>query len=858
MAEGLRYVMDQMNWYLSLTNVVLRQKWTGDAALQEHQGQAKEQAATLFTCLLKFEMECACRAYVTHPVVRVLKDMVLADDWGQKLTDIQALEQKFAPRVQQYVTNTMVEYQRQTAYGINSVANGINSMEVILGRLRDDMAQAAEKTENSEVGKRNKDAQQLVSKFGSTTYVDQLNFNPKRQEGTCKWFERHHLYTSWVKASENKLLLVTAEPGCGKSVLARFLIEDGLRAHCPDALILYFFFKDNTDQNDLAKALKAILHQCFESCPDVMLTVDDKVRTMSKETLKDCSKLWGLFEEICQTLQQKIVFCVLDALDECQAQGRGTLITFLESHFSKSGSVRFLVTSRPYSFIVQRFRKFSANVVSLEGDGKEEKDALQTEIEIVFNWKINELVRVKKLQGQPAELLRERLKDKGKGQKTYLWAELVFKLLEGKSPPNTHAWLKLVDDLPTGVPEAYERLLSKVSDDDYDNVRTLLHIVFISMQPLSLTAANTAVFIQGRYSLKSLDDLGLDDESFGAWVKDTCGFFITEYDDRLFFIHQTAKDFLSARNLTKRDAKPGRGKQPAASQQVTRRPQKKVRQWKSSIRGETEAHFFMSESCLASLNQALEIGGEAAAGRPAANPALLSLREQLGQRLARQTEFFIYSSNWWLHHFAKAQISALNTQAHGVDASSGEEAARHYKLLKACHALIACQSTRSSLPDFELASRSALNIVRDFTTAQLPLGVEITDLMDQCLAWCSRDFPRPSFRCSSIVYATTFNIPGVLDIALAEGLNRWPETSDKERCDHSFETERFLGFFIAVARKASECARLFVEFEERLGVDVQAKFKLLILTAQKLKGGCSEDILQLLSRHPEALARAGF
>lgn len=55
-------------------------------------------------------------------------------------------------------------------------------------------------------------------------------------------------------------LWVTADPGCGKSVLSKSLIDDELRS-TSSSVTAYFFFKDdNDDQRKAAMALCALLH----------------------------------------------------------------------------------------------------------------------------------------------------------------------------------------------------------------------------------------------------------------------------------------------------------------------------------------------------------------------------------------------------------------------------------------------------------------------------------------------------------------------------------------------------------------------------------------------------------------------
>jgi hypothetical protein len=48
-----------------------------------------------------------------------------------------------------------------------------------------------------------------------------------RVEGTCMWFLEHEQFQEWLKLDSGPLL-VSADPGCGKSVLAKYLIGNHL------------------------------------------------------------------------------------------------------------------------------------------------------------------------------------------------------------------------------------------------------------------------------------------------------------------------------------------------------------------------------------------------------------------------------------------------------------------------------------------------------------------------------------------------------------------------------------------------------------------------------------------------------
>lgn len=69
--------------------------------------------------------------------------------------------------------------------------------------------------------------QGLVGSFNTTDYNRQMELNPIRVQGTCEWFCHHEIFKQWLR-TDARLLLVSADPGCGKSTLARYLIEDVL------------------------------------------------------------------------------------------------------------------------------------------------------------------------------------------------------------------------------------------------------------------------------------------------------------------------------------------------------------------------------------------------------------------------------------------------------------------------------------------------------------------------------------------------------------------------------------------------------------------------------------------------------
>ncbi|RPA90621.1 hypothetical protein L873DRAFT_1635886, partial [Choiromyces venosus 120613-1] len=61
-------------------------------------------------------------------------------------------------------------------------------------------------------------------------------------EGTCTWVTEHQKYKDWWEKETSCLLWLSADPGCGKSVTASYLVT--YLKNKQNTIVCYFFFKD--------------------------------------------------------------------------------------------------------------------------------------------------------------------------------------------------------------------------------------------------------------------------------------------------------------------------------------------------------------------------------------------------------------------------------------------------------------------------------------------------------------------------------------------------------------------------------------------------------------------------------------
>ena len=199
------------------------------------------------------------------------------------------------------------------------------------------------------------DESRCLQALYTTTYEEFKSRNPDRVEGTCEWFLKSGKYQAWERNESSDLLWVTADPGCGKSVLAKSLIDNELRNPLK-SITCYFFFKDDSaDQKSAVKAVSALLHQVLARCKNHQMlrkAVEiHKARGQSMNMSFDL--LWELLLDVARDYESGQIFLVIDALDECENSGRESIIRGLNSFCSeegKAGRIKFLIepTIFPY------------------------------------------------------------------------------------------------------------------------------------------------------------------------------------------------------------------------------------------------------------------------------------------------------------------------------------------------------------------------------------------------------------------------------------------------------------------------------------------------------------------------------
>jgi len=393
------------------------------------------------------------------------------------------------------------------------------------------------------------DEMQCLRSLYTSDYESHKRRNPDRVAGTLEWFLHHAKYQHWRQEQKSSLLWVSADPGCGKSVLASFLVDELNSPQSQEELsgtVCYFFFKDDDEkQSNATFALSALLHQLFKTkTPCMKKHAMEEFRSKGEKFTEGLDTLWNIFTAATTDPDCGNVICIIDGLDECESSTQEKLIKYLVRMFTPAEGIecntnkvflKVIVTSRPYFSIESPFRILPEIRLKAE----DETTAISSDIERVVNENINELGIMLTLPDDVRSNLRDNL-IKG-ADRTFLWVSLILNILKDTAEASQNEFHKMLNNLPSDLDTVYENILR--DSPNPTKAKTILQIVVAAARPLTLDEMDIALAIRPGH--KSIEDIKpYRSYSIESTVKEICRLFVRVIDSKIYLIHQTAKEFL--------------------------------------------------------------------------------------------------------------------------------------------------------------------------------------------------------------------------------------------------------------------------------------------------------------------------
>ena len=563
----------------------------------------KTSMTELCSRILEFLARAACHLK-KHPITRTLKDMFNQGEWDVLLSAIRDAK----ARVNEH-----------------SGVNGWKEIRMIREAQEKDQLAQQTATLRKETAARNKKITAFLKELhehawpGGDSYESSKDRVKSPEEGTCKWFTNHDKFKAWESLGDldsgSPLLLLTAYPGSGKSVLSKHLIDTVL-PRPKDRVVCYFFFKDDFEhQKSATGALCTLLHQLLDISESRGSThlADSTLRrfeTIGKESFfGSVSSLWKTFTVAALHIDAGEVICILDALDECRPNDRNELIKAINEFYQTqrnqaSCHLKLFLTTRPYGDIIQSQFSYAWGhklpEIRLAGEEDDVANDIADEIKIVVDKRIDQICDTYHLTKQKRTLMKTNLG--ATPGRTYLWITLVFDDLLKKTSGITKEYIEsFVKNPPKDVYDAYKKILNRsktqgLGNQDLKKTRNILKMILAARRPLTLQEMSIALLLL-EYQPPYKDLADEIESKEGTWdiIRDFCGLLVIRVDDRLYLLHQTVREFLVA---TGPDISNEDQKSQDTPDSRTIIPHSYV--WKHSI-GLTDANSVLAESCISYL-----------------------------------------------------------------------------------------------------------------------------------------------------------------------------------------------------------------------------------------------------------------
>jgi hypothetical protein len=162
------------------------------------------------------------------------------------------------------------------------------------------------------------------------------------------------------------------------------------------------------------------------------------------------------------------------------------------------------------------------------------------EINAVITYRVRKLERIRNLEKASLKYMEDSLLLTE--HRTYLWLYLLFHHLEDPRWKLTEkSFNEILTDVPPDFDKAYENIL-KMSRDR-EGAMKVFKILLAADRPLTIREVQLAFELSS--APRSMFDLDLDDvKQFKKRLRDFCGLLVTINNQRVYFLHQTAREFL--------------------------------------------------------------------------------------------------------------------------------------------------------------------------------------------------------------------------------------------------------------------------------------------------------------------------
>lgn len=309
----------------------------------------------------------------------------------------------------------------------------------------------------------------------------------------------------------------------------------------PGQSVVSYFFCQNTD-NRLNRAVSVLKGLIF------MLVTQDKtlvhpLRKKYDQCGEGCfqngsvvSMLLNVLHDILAKSSGTTIYFFIDALDECDDPELARLLEWASGNCANLPWVKWLFTSRPSPELESWINPGETRLrISLEIEAY----SVSQGVESFIAHKVCDISTRKKWPTPVTQEVRNYLKSHAEG--TFLWVALVCKRLYNLPAWKIRGEIAQLGQLRQGLDSFYERMMQLVlGDNEYAEIcAEVLRATAVAYRPLRLCELDSVVDLP-----QDLIDYDSPDHDGLVELVERCGSFLIIRESTIYFVHQSAKDYL--------------------------------------------------------------------------------------------------------------------------------------------------------------------------------------------------------------------------------------------------------------------------------------------------------------------------
>ncbi|KAI8314939.1 hypothetical protein K4K61_003385 [Colletotrichum sp. SAR11_59] len=524
--DGITYVVSKMEWYWNLVDLLLDRERAGPD-LEGLRGQLEKHIVQLYQKLLLYQMRSVC-LHSKSQVIVFLRDTVKLDNWAGKLDDIRAAETAVRGCSDQYhevEVSRHLQKTRQHLQGLEAKAEcQLKQFQGVTSAIQYQTRQHAERQQDQ-------DDRKCLNDLFQTDPCDDKTRIQDTKGGLLRdsylWVLGHPDFRRWRADAQSHLLWIRGDPGKGKTMLLCGIIDELEKE--PSIRLSYFFCQATVGSlNSATAVLRGLIYSLAKRYQQLIPHVRKEYDSGGKQRFEDLNA-WEVMSKILTAMLHDPaldgVLLLVDALDECVTE-RPKLLNFI-ARASSSSRAKWIVSSRNW-LEIEEILNDRTNQVTFHLELN--KESVSHAVRTYIHYKVDGLAVQKEYNDKTRIDVQKHLADNS--DDTFLWVALVCKAL-AEYQGLDQDMPKVLRELPPGLESLYGRMIDYISDSRVASLcKEVLAVMSVVYRPVTLKEL---------VSIAKLPTLSNKDLQK---VINHCGSFLVLRDETIYFVHQSAKDFL--------------------------------------------------------------------------------------------------------------------------------------------------------------------------------------------------------------------------------------------------------------------------------------------------------------------------